>query len=263
MPEMKKVLVLVLSFDKEPYRSIETQGQRRTWAATALPQVPVLFYYGVISGLAYWSVAGMCKVLHLLGQHGLRKSFLRLTGTRYALRARETSDRIDVDIPDISGNIGAKMVGALRQVLRSHSFDYLFRTNTSSYVFLPLLHQFVQSLPRIGFYAGLLGQAPNMTFVGGAGILLSRDMVEFAARDAGWDWDLMDDLAMARSMARAGVPPRPLPRIDVMSPDQVPHVPADQWRTCFHVRCRSAGNRLQDIETMSRVHAAYLAAWHT
>jgi hypothetical protein len=49
----------------------------------------------------------------------------------------------------------------------------------------------------------------------------------------------------------------------VLSPDQVPLVPADQWKTCFHVRCRSAGNRTQDIETMSRVHAAYLAAWRT
>jgi hypothetical protein len=259
----KKVLVLVLSFDREPYRSIETQGQRPTWVAAAPPNVPVLFYYGVTRGLSYWPVAVMSRVLFLLGQPGLRKAFLRRTGARYALRARETGDQINVRIPDIYGNIGAKTVGALRHVLRSHSFDYLFRTNTSSYVFLPLLHQFVQTLSGTGCYAGLLGQTPKMTFVGGAGILLSRELVEFAVGDAAWDWDLVDDLALARSMARAGVAPRPLPRIDVLSPDEVPLVPPDQWRTCFHVRCRSAGNRLQDIESMRRVHAAYLTAWRT
>ena len=179
------------------------------------------------------------------------------------MRARETGDRIEVGIPDFYSNIGAKTLGALRHVLKSYSFDYLFRTNTSSYVYLPLLHQFVQSLPPKGYYAGLLAQSLNITFAAGAGILLSRDLVEFAVGDAGWDWDLIDDLALARSMARAGVAPRPLPRIDVVSPDQVPLVPADQWKSCFHARCLSLSNRLQDIETMRQVHAAYLAAWRT
>lgn len=32
----------------------------------------------------------------------------------------------------------------------------------------------------------------------------------------------------------------------------------DQWKSCFHVRCLSVGNRLQDIDTINRIHAAYL-----
>ena len=259
--EMKKVLILVLSCELEPWRRIESEGQRTTWASTSLPDVPVLFYYASTKSLAYWWFGIVSRGLHKLGQQRLRSFFLRYTGPKYALGTRQAGDRIYVNIPGTFSNIGAKTVGALRHVLANHAFDYVFRTNTSSYVYLPLLHQFVQSLPGTGYYAGLLGQSLNMTFVGGPGILLSRDLVEFATRDAGWDWDLMDDLAMARSMARAGVAPRPLPRIDVTSPDQVPLVPADQWKTCFHVRCKSAGDRLQDIETMKRVHAAYLAAW--
>ena len=262
MPHPKKVLVLVLSSDKEPYRSIETLGQRATWAATAIPGAPVLFYYGVTTGLGYWSMAVTSKLLHRLGLHELRKSLLRRTGPRYALRTRECGDRIDVQIPDIYGNIGAKTVGALRHVLQAHQFDFLFRTNTSSYVFLPLLQRFVQSAPDQACYAGFLGQTPQMTFVGGAGILLSRDMVAFAAQDPAWDWDLMDDLALALSIARAGVDPRPLPRIDLRSPDRVTSVPTEQWLTCFHVRCQAAGDRMQDIETMRRVQAAYASAWN-
>lgn len=261
MPNPKKVLILVLSSDKEPYRSIETLGQRATWAATAVPEAPVSFYYGTTTGPGFWSMAVTSKLLHLLGLHELRNSFLRRTGPRYSLSARERGDRIDVRIPDIYGNIGAKTLGALRYVLQAHQFDFLFRTNTSSYVFLPLLHQFVQSLPDKAYYAGFLGQTPQMTFVGGAGILLSRDAVAFAAQDSGWDWDLMDDLALARSMARAGIAPRPLPRIDVRSPDRVTSVPPAQWQTCFHVRCQSAGDRMRDIETMRRVHSAYTSAW--
>jgi len=257
---MKKVLVLVLSFDKEPYRSIELDGQRKTWVTMAHPDAHVMFYYGVTRGLAFWLVAAASKLLHKLHQPNLRSKFLRGTAAHYKLHALETADRITIQIPDFYGNVGAKTIGAMRHVLKHYAFDYLFRTNTSSYVHLPLLRKFIQTLPETGYYGGLLGQYQNMPFVGGAGILLSRDLIEFAAYDKHWDWDLMDDLAIARSMARAGVSPRPFTRIDVLCPEQVQLVPAGEWRTCFHVRCKSESDRLLDISTMNCVHNAYRAA---
>jgi hypothetical protein len=253
----KKVLVLVLSLDKEPYRSIEVQGQRTTWASQALPNVPVFFYYGVTTGPAYWVLGMVSRALHNANQERLRCLLLRRIGVGYSLRTRERGDRIQVRVPDIYGTIGAKTVGALRHVLSAHRFDYLYRTNTSSYVHLPLLHHFVQSVPATGYYAGSLVHTQGLTCASGSGFLLSRDLVEFAARDARWDWDLVDDLALGRSMARAGVAPQALPRIDVSTPDQVSHVASALWRNCFHVRCKSVGDRLGDIETMQRVHAAY------
>jgi len=48
------------------------------------------------------------------------------------LRCEQREDRLHVGVPDISGNISAKTIGAFRHVLAHHHFDYLFRTNTSS-----------------------------------------------------------------------------------------------------------------------------------
>jgi len=118
----------------------------------------------------------------------------------------------------------------------------------------------VQSLPASGYYGGFLGETSGIKFVGGAGILLSRDLVEYAARDKRWDWDLMDDVALARCLERAGVLPRELSRIDVVSLQQVRDIHPERWRNCFHVRCRSAGDRSREVETMHLVHAGYLKA---
>jgi len=258
---MKKVLVLVLSFEKEPWRSIETLGQRATWAAKPITDVPVYFYYGVISGPRYWAYSTISKGLHMMGQPRLRRAFLRFIGPRHTFRARQSGDRIDVDVPDFYGNLGAKTVAAFRHVLKEHPFDYLYRTNTSSYTYLPLLRQYVQSLPATRYYGGPIDIKPDVSVINGAGLLMSRDMVELTAYDPSFDWDLMEDAAIAHSLARAGVRPQSLPRILLTSTVAVQSVLPDQWRNCFNVRCKTEGNRFDDINTMKAVHAAYLRTW--
>ncbi len=258
---MKKVLVLVLGFDKEPWCSIERLGQRATWAAKPPDDVPVYFYYGVIGGPRYWAYAAISNGLHKLGRHGLRRAFLRFIGPRHTFRSRQSGDRIDVDVPDFWGNLPAKTAAAFRHVLKEHSFDYLFRTNTSSYNYLPLLRQFVQTLPATRYYGGPIHPMPDVCHVNGAGILMSRDMVELAAYDPALDWSVGDDDAIAHSLDRIGVHPHAIPRMLVTSTPAVQSVPPDRWRNCFHVRCKTEGNRYDDISTMKAVHAAYLKAW--
>jgi hypothetical protein len=71
----------------------------------------------------------------------------------------------------------------------------------------------------------------------------------------------MDDQALACCMARAGVPPQKVERIEVSTQEQVASIPPDQWRDRFHVRCKSNGNRLCEIRIMNCVHTAYRTAW--
>jgi len=260
---MKKVLVLVLSFDKEPWHSIERLGQRTTWAAKPVADVPIYYYYGVIGGPRYWVYGAISNGLHRMGQPRLRRAFLRFVGPRHTFRATQSGDRIDVDVPDFWGNLAAKTVTAFRHVLKEHSFDYLYRPNTSSYNYLPLLRQYVQSLPSTRYYGGPIHPTPDVCHVNGAGILMSRDMVELTAYDPSFDWEQGDDEAIAHSLARAGVWPHAVPRILVTSTAAVQSVPPDQWRNRFHVRCKTEGNRYDDINTMKAVHAAYLKTWGT
>ena len=146
-----RILVLVLSCAREPWRTIELAGQRATWAGADIPAVPVRYYYGLHRGPVFW-------------------------GSRI-----------------------------LKYLLANDSFDYLLRTNTTSYVERDRLRSSVSGLPRSGFYGGIVEEMDGVPYVSGTGILLSRDAAKTAATDPLWEFDLVDDVALGRSMRRAGI----------------------------------------------------------
>ena len=60
---------------------------------------------------------------------------------------------------------------------RIEEFDYVLRTNLSSFYVFPRLLKFINTLPRNNCYCGVIGHA-GVPFVSGAGFLLSRDLVK-------------------------------------------------------------------------------------
>jgi hypothetical protein len=256
-----RVLVLVLSLDREPWKTIEMEGQRATWAsphAEEAGEIPTLFYYGLTSGLTRLVTRAGGKALRLPHLSRLRTSYLRATGSAAAKRpVVERGDRIFTQVPETYVNVGAKTLAAFGHVLANHRFDFLFRTNTSSYVNRKMLRSFAETLPTNRYYGGFVGHADGVSYASGTGILMSRDLVEMTVRDQHWDFDRIDDIAIGHSMLRAGVGVHELPRLDVVSRDALALLTPDSVRNCFWARCRSSGDRRQDIETMHRVHAMH------
>lgn len=246
---MKRVFVIVLAHDAEPWRTIQEDGQKRTWAAD--PDVPVRWLHGQSSGLVRFAARAIPTML----RGSAVTAFYNLVGKWVASRrVRTVGDRIETSTPETYLMTNAKTVAAFRHILDTEDFDYILRTNTSSYVNLPLLQRFVQSLPNTGYYGGTLWEKNGMTYVTGTSILLSREMVEHAAYDKEWDFDLIDDLALGRSMERAGVSPRPIPRVDACTAEALQSLTFAAVSSTFIIRCRGAGDRGHDIAAMSRVH---------
>ncbi|MCQ6271138.1 hypothetical protein M8J71_11660 [Pseudarthrobacter sp. R1] len=252
----KRVLVLVLAMDAEPWRDIEDEGQRKTWAAA--PMVPTFWLYGRSGKLT--------RTLARYVQSGVRRytgerTFglcSRVSGSWFAARqAHTTGDRIYTGVPETYLNTNAKNIAGLRHLLATQEFDYVFRTNSSSYVSLPMLDEYVQALPDRGYYAGFIGEAGGTRFASGTCTLMSRDLVESAASDPKWEYELIDDVAMGRSMARAAIEVQPLRRVDVLTPEDLSGLTAEDLRDTFVVRCKSSGGRGHDIEAMHRVHQLY------
>ena len=127
---------------------------------------------------------------------------------------RVLGDRLYTEVPESYFNVGAKMLAAFRHVFATEDFDYLYRTNTSSYVNRRLLSDYASLLPRERFYGGYLGEVDGIPFASGTGALLSRDLVRAAIEDRVWDYDAIDDVALGRCMRRAGASARLIPRID-------------------------------------------------
>jgi hypothetical protein len=108
-----------------------------------------------------------------------------------------------------------KTVAALRELLSDDplEYDYVLRTNLSSWFHWRLLAEHLAECPRARFCAGY---SPDGTHLSGCGLLMSRDV---AARLAAADLDrgLVDDLAWSAWLARTpDIQVEWTPRIDLV-----------------------------------------------
>jgi len=259
-PVTARVLILVLSVDREPWRSIEREGQRATWAAESDldGDAPVRFYRGRSTGLERVAVGATLRALRLLGAeqsgtaaHRLRTRLLRRFGRRWSQRSSVTiGDVVHTTVPETYWTVTPKLSAALTHILASEQFDFLLRTNTSTYIDRRRLLDLAANLPRTGYWGGFVGDSDGIPFTSGTGTLLSHDVVVDAVRGH-WDWALLDDVALGRVLHGLGHAPRPLPRPEYSSVNQV----ADVDPHAFMWRCKGEPHR-SDVGIMVAVDHA-------
>jgi len=131
-------------------------------------------------------------------------------------------------------------------------FDYVFRTNLSSFVDLTALHSFLQGRPRRRFMSGC---SPDRSHLSGCGYALSADLVrELAERPL--DRGLIDDVATSRVLLA-------LPGCTVHWAARSDHVDADPCvvhnpdQPLYHHRCKHA-NRVFDV---AHLRLLFLNCW--
>lgn len=202
-----KILVLVLHVDAGRYRQMG-DAQRRLWMEAG--PLECIHYAG-----------GGCGPPTLEHPHMLR------------IDASEGN----------KWDVGPKTVAALAWALDNRDFDFVFRTNSSSYVDQDRLITHAASLPREHCYSGRIDPRYG-DFASGSGYAISRDLVAALVQSGCKLDDAPDDVALARWLwLHTGVKPIDAPRIDLQLPRQLV-----EWRAAgrpanFHYRCRSLAIR--------------------
>jgi len=109
---------------------------------------------------------------------------------------------------------------------RLDEFDYVIRTNLSSFYYYPNLLNFLNTLPRTNCYCGVslglpLKLSPEISyisFVSGSGIILSKDLARLLAKDHNelkrYKNDLPDDVFIGLFYQSKLVSPYPANRVD-------------------------------------------------
>lgn len=146
-----KVIVLVGSSGIMRYPMLE-QLQMNTWDTVEVPGVETVYY--------------------------------RAAPTTY-----RKDKRLFVKGGEESKEIFTRTSLALRELLKD-SWDFVFKTNPSSYVNKVRLHELLSTVPKQRFYGGKLYHPRNSVpdkdnFMWGCGYVLSRDMAELIAKDHG------------------------------------------------------------------------------
>lgn len=212
-----RILILVLSYTETSIYAGLMQAQQETWDGVSNDFIDTVYYHG-----------GSCIS---------------------ELARRTDSIELEVGCPDDYYLMHWKFALALRHIEEEFgTYDFIFRTNSSSYINKERLLKRAETLPKEKCYAGWsLGEKEA---VSGAGIWLSPDMVDILREEIPPGEQCEEDILIGRILHKK----HGIEIIDDKSRFDVTEENieyADLSR--YHYRFKT-GDRLQDIRNMYRLH---------
>ena len=285
-PTPVRVVILILSLFREPWSSWQKDGQDQTFLRHIPDGVIALRYSGQAREKRpqFRAAIFLKRAQHALQTGGWSDTLPVLsTIRRYLSRLRvgdstiagiknsaspcesvkgpSTLSAVDViftPVPFDLELIGLSTIEAFSYVLENYDFQYIFRTNSSSYVNLQKLLKLTESLPKTGVYAGFEGRIlRHIAFASGAGYLLSRDIVEeICLSPRLWRHGLIDDVALADFVStslKTKIGQIPLPRCTAAKLDDAKNLSRSEIQDHFHYRCKT-GSTLETVEIMKEIH---------
>lgn len=226
-----KVLILIISSTEEPYNRLE-EVIRRTWGSNTNENVEIFYNYG----------------------NG-NSTFI-------------DGDKIICNCIESIDNIGLKTVKSF-ELLSKFEFDYIFRTNLSSFVNINNMLKYLENMPSEKFYGGMCtlnfsGEHFNKfgegTFASGSGYFLSKDVVKLIIDNKEhWDHSIIDDVAIAGLLKRLGITPTLCNRLDITNTNNNEFYyngvnVTNDIENNYHFRCKTSGDRSGDIEIFEKLN---------
>jgi hypothetical protein len=140
-------------------------------------------------------------------------------------------------------------------------YDFVFRTNLSSFVYFPHYLEFCKSLPKTNCCAAFIGtrSEDGLKFPAGAGFTLSPDIIKRLLAERP-QLEIQDDVTIGRALQKWGIPILNAPRIDILTEEmfQILNTINNQNKNVFHFRLKNVeGKRELDISSYLKLLKLY------
>lgn len=169
----------------------------------------------------------------------------------FFLIGNNSKDEIDgnlikTNVKECLSNCGHKTIKAF-ELLKNYEYDYIFRTNSSSYIDKQMLKDYLEDKPRNNYYSGIIGNYSNILYASGSGFAISKDAVDLVIqKKERWNHNYIDDVALGLLLREFNVLPTLSPRFDIETVDN--YTPMDY----YHYRIKTR-NRLNDCQYMKSI----------
>ncbi len=193
-----KILIMVL--DSDTPNSIRNSAvQKRTWVKDFLVDNEVLFYKAGVEN--------------------------KLSGINLLVNCSNTYEAM-----------GVKTIKAFEWVNLNIEYDFIFRTNTSSYINHKNLIKYLNKLSSKKIdYCGHIGIYDGVEYVSGSGIILSKHAVNSILNSKNQlDESVVEDVAIGKLLKLNNILPTQGKRKDIESHKDIRNIDSDE----YHIRCR-------------------------
>jgi len=239
-----KTLVLVLAIDKEPWKQIENEGQDKTWKINNPDSITVMRYVSIErKNFFYYFSELLWKVSYPLKQRlqtnlifsRFEKHWNHFLNNKNP-KVFDINGTLVVDLPEAYSLIGLKTIAVFNYILSNYDFDFIYRTNISSYVDLVGLQNFVIRLETENdYYGGTIGHVREFDFASGSGYLISRNtLTRVLENSSKWNHCEIDDVALGIIISESlFMKPESIARKDFKTVSEV-----NNDTSYFHYRCK-------------------------
>lgn len=221
-----RILILVLSYNSPPF-DVLMRTQQSTFDSIEVEGVRTVYYHG--------GLPEQGDLLKFSVKHSNPNS---------------SWERVEFNITDKYYYMAGKFLEALRYT-QDWDYDYIFRSNSSSYISKPALVEFAKTLPTEKLYAGWTfvdGEDFGGMCVSGAGIWLSRDTAKILMDNIDPKFEMEEDVYCSRILRKNGIV-----AIDDKSRYDVQNIHDFIPLNLYHYRCKT-GNRTVDAHNMIMLH---------
>ena len=209
-----KILILVLSVNDNNIYSEFYKTQKDTWDSIKIDGITTYYYFGNNSD-------------DIISENNI------LTSVKENIL-----------------NCGYKTLKAF-EMIKDMEFDYIFRTNSSSYVDKLLLKEHLKDKPKINYYSGCIGVCDNITFASGSGYVLSKNLINLILSNSEkWNHNYIDDVSLGLLLKEFNINPETSFRYDVSINEKIYEIPNNY----FHYRLKNENNRNYDINLLKYIY---------
>lgn len=223
-----KILILIMASPKNSveYKNI-AECSRNTWCSIKHDNIDILFCYG---------------------DNNNSEPYIK-------------DDELHLTINEDGKNLLNRTIEAFEFLNINFNYDFILRTNISSYFNLDLLYEKILTLPKDNLYAGYHTYHNGSLFASGAGYIISKDVLKYIISnknsiDFGLcysgpaEWPDYDDVTIGKLLSH--IPIIHLDRIDYTTPEQISTIETT-YQGHYHYRCKNWPDRSGDIIVMNKL----------
>ena len=255
-----RILVAILATEESPWIDIEKFGQDITWKMNPPTGTQVIRYTSeqkkdrvYFSSEILWNLSRF-KILTRLKYLRSLKNYWNKYLNNLKPDIDQNGSTVLIHLPEAYSLIGLKTIKFFEYALNNYQFEYLYRTNVSSYVDLSTLSKAVSALNcESPIYGGVEGFEKETSFASGSGYLIDRDSLKrVVSNKSKWDNFEIDDVALGKIIKNElKLSVTKFKRTDIPFACQA-NLSNVGISGVFHYRCK-AKNALETIAIMKRI----------
>ena len=258
-------MVGLLQVNVEPWKSIYEKGQLPTWIKSSPSNIEIVNIYGATPNKMVRALdrthekLRLSKLLqgpiHALDRY-LNKYLRKKTNPTWSKKSDEYVTSLNVKVPSMLLTLPIVEIVLFKYFLSRTKADFLYMSNSSSYINLIELEKLIQTFPITKVYGGTKDISGDIQFMSGANRILSRDLVEkLVSSFSLWDFSYVEDVSMGKLLLDENKNFVFIPRQIFQSKEQIDSADIVEMKKNVQFRLRSGKLKSRnDVELMHCIH---------